>query len=321
MSGKVRVAFIGAGVHATAVHYPSLASMGDVELVAVCDLRGDRLRSAMARFGVRKGYRDYRRMLDEVGVDAVYVVTPPHQLYDIVVDVLERGLNVFVEKPPGVTVTQTESLARLAERKGCITMVGFNRRFIPIMRVAKAFVEGEGVINTCIAEFHKYYADELPYYRGAVDVLTCDAIHAVDMLRWACGEWRRVLSVVKRFGRGYDNAFYALVEFGSGRVGVLAANWASGGRVHKFEFHTLGASAYVNPDDRALLYRHGKLELTITTQQAAGSSERVRYYGFYDENRHFIDCVREGREPETSFRDAVKSMQLVDEILRLGRVK
>ena len=132
-------------------------------------------------------------------------------------------------------------------------MVGFNRRFIPLMRVAKAFVEGEGAINTCIAEFHKYYADELPYYRGAVDILTCDAIHAVDVLRWACGEWRRVLSVVKRFGKGYDNAFYALV----------AANWASGGRVYKFEFHTLGASAYVNPDDRALLYRHGKLESLV----------------------------------------------------------
>ncbi|RLF06559.1 MAG: gfo/Idh/MocA family oxidoreductase [Thermoprotei archaeon] len=313
---RVKVGFVGAGVHAVAVHYPSLAMMRDVEIAAVCDLKEERVRLVRAKFGVKKGYRDYRRMLSEEDLDAVYVITPPHQLYDIVADVLEMGLNVFIEKPPGVTRFQIESLARIAERNKCITMVGFNRRFIPLLRVAREAVMEEGEINTCVAEFHKYYPESLAYYRGAVDILTCDAIHAVDVLRWICGEHRRVLSIVKRFGRPYENGFYALIEFEGGRVGVLLADWASGGRVHRFELHTMGASAYVDPDDKALIYKDGSLKAVITTQEAAGSDDRVIYYGFYHENRHFIDCVKEGREPEISFREAVKTMKLVENIYR-----
>ncbi|RLE96477.1 MAG: gfo/Idh/MocA family oxidoreductase [Thermoprotei archaeon] len=313
---KVRVGFVGAGVHAVAVHYPSLTKMRDVEIAAVCDLREERIRLVKARFGVKKGYTDYRRMLKEENLDAVYVITPPHQLYDIVADALEMGLNVFIEKPPGITRFQIESLASIAERNNCITMVGFNRRFIPLLRMAREAVLEEGEINTCVAEFHKYYPEKLAYYRGAVDILTCDAIHAVDVLRWICGKHKRVLSVVKRFERPYENAFYALIEFEKDRVGVLLANWASGGRVHRFELHTMGASAYVDPDDRALIYKHGSLEAVVTTQEAAGSDDRVVYYGFYHENRHFIDCVKEGRQPETSFREAVNTMKLIEDIYR-----
>lgn len=313
---KIRVGFIGAGAHAVAAHYPSLAKMQDVEIAAACDLREERVRLVKAKFGVRRGYRDYREMISKEDLDAVYVITPPHQLYDIVADVLERGINVFIEKPPGITRFQIESLAAIAEGNSCITMVGFNRRFIPLLRLARDAVLEEGEINTCVAEFHKYYPEALAYYRGAVDVLTCDAIHAVDVLGWICGRHRRVLSVVKRFEKPFENAFYALVEFERGRVGVLLANWASGGRVHRFELHTMGASAYVDPDDRAWIYKRGSLKDVVTTQEAARSGEWIIYYGFYHENRHFIDCVKEGREPETSFKEAVKTMKLVEDIYR-----
>ncbi len=315
---KVKIGVIGCGAHANAVHYPSLASMPDVEIAAICDLNRARLEATGDKYSVKHRFTSYVDMLERVELDAVYVIMPPHHLYDVVADCLEYGVDVFVEKPPGVTAYQTRSLALLAKRRGCRTMVGFNRRFIPLVRKARRLVEKHGPIIQCVSTFYKHALGwRPPYYRGAVDVLTCDAIHAVDMLRWMGGEVKSVVSLVDSFYADWENAFNAIVKFRNGAVGVLLTNWAVGGRIHRFEMHSRGASATVDPDDRAVIVsRRLERPLVITTQEAAGSGNRIRYYGFYDENRHFIECVREDVEPETCFSDAVKTMELVEEIYR-----
>ena len=52
--------------------------------------------------------------------------------------------------------------------------------------------------------------------------------------------------------------------------------------------------------------------LELDGMELAGSNEFYKYYGFYQEDRHFLDCVRTRSEPETSIADAVKSMRLAE---------
>jgi len=313
---KVKIGVIGAGSHANHVHYPSLASMKEAEIAAICDINEERLGATAEKYGVEKRYSDYRDLLGKEELDAVYVILPPHQLYDVVVDCLKDGLNVFTEKPPGVSTTQTKSLAWYARKHSCKTMVGFNRRFIPLMRKARELVEGRGPINQCLSAFYKnVQSEEPPYYRGAVDALTSDIIHAVDALRWMGGEVREVRSSVRKLFADYWNSFNALVTFQSGAVGFLMSNWTAGSRMHTFEMHSKGISALVNPDDRALIFSDNKSDATvISTFEAAGSRDFHVYYGFYDENRHFVNCILRDKEPETSFEDAARTMELVDMI-------
>ena len=310
---KVKVGMIGAGSHANFAHYPSLADFKDVEIAAICDIDEGRLNRTADRYGVEGRYKDYREMVLRERLDAVYVIMPPHHLYDIVIYCLGRGLNVFIEKPPGVSLEQARNMALKAERYGCKSMVGFNRRYIPLMRHVRKVVEERGPIIQCMATFYKNSLSvEHPYYGGAVDVLTCDAIHAVDALRWICGEADKLVSDVNKFYVDYYNSFNALIKFKNGATGLLATNWAVGKRVHTFEMHAKGISAFINPDDKALIYFDNREEpRIITSMEAAGSDQRIKYYGFYQENRHFIDCLKEDREPETSFKDAVKTMELV----------
>jgi len=316
MSERITVAFIGAGSHANAAHYPSLSEMDDVQVVAVCDLSLERASATAQRWSIPRTYTDYRQMLEETHPQAVYVILPPHQMFDIVVHCLHRKLHVFIEKPPGITLEQTRNLARLAEKNGCITMVGFQRRFVPVVVQARRRVEQRGAITQCLARFVKSGGTE-DYYGGAVDILTCDAIHAVDTLRWMGGEVKKVISKIDRFHSPVDNAFNALVEFESGTVGILVTNWVTGRRIFSVEMHAFNISAYAEPDDRALIYRDGSLEPeVILNTEAAGSSAPHRYLGFADENRHFIDCVKGGQQPQTHFADAVKTMELVERIRR-----
>lgn len=314
MHSPVTVAFIGAGSHANYAHYPSLAEMEDVQMVAVCDLSPERASATAQRWNIPHTYTDYRQMLAETQPQAVYIIMPPHQMFDIVADCLQRGLHVFIEKPPGITAEQTRNLARLAERNGCLSMVGFQRRFVPMVVQARQRVEERGAITQCLARFVKSGGREA-YYGGAVDILTCDAIHAVDNLRWMGGEVKRLVSKLDRFHAPVYNAFNALMEFESGATGILLTNWVTGRRIYSVEMHAYNISAYAEPDDRALIYRDGALEPeVILNTEAAGSSAPHRYLGFYDENRHFIHCIQSGTQPQTSFADAVKTMELVERI-------
>ncbi|HID94828.1 MAG TPA: Gfo/Idh/MocA family oxidoreductase [Candidatus Latescibacteria bacterium] len=315
---KVRVGFIGCGFWANTVHYPSLARMDDVVVAAVCDLNHDRLKETASKYGIERSFSDYRQMVEEVELDAVYIVMPPHHLFDLTVDCLNRKLHVFIEKPPGLTRWQTESMARTAERNGCKTMVGFNRRFIPLMMKMRSMVEEKGPITECVATFYKNMGGvEEPYYGGAVDVLTCDAIHAVDTLRWLGGEVRELYSSVRKLHSRYYNMFVAIIQFEGGSIGVLLTNWAAGKRVHTFEMHAKGISAFINPDEEGVIYKDNRSEgITLSTKDAAGSDEFYIYYGYYQENRHFIDCIKEDRLPQTHFGDAVETMELVERIYR-----
>lgn len=309
---KVRLALIGAGGMANGMHYPSLAEMPDVEMAALCDIVEDKLHATADKFGIEKRYTNYRQMIEEVAPDAVYVLMPPHHLFDIVVHVLQQKLHCYIEKPPGVTSEQTRQLANLAEANGCLTMTAFNRRFIPLMRQCRDKVNSVAPINQCVSTFYKYHTGG-PYYNGAIDVLSCDAVHAVDALRFMCGEVADCASAVRSLGKDFATSFTALVEFESGAVGVLLANWQTGGRVHQFEIHSAGASAFIDPDDKAILHLDNKLQAEIITANEAANSE-VKYhsYGFFGENRHFVDCLKAGIEPECNFRDSVRTMELVD---------
>ena len=314
---KVSVGMIGAGSLANSMHYPSLAELDDVEIAAICDLDAERLRATTDKYGVERTYTDYKRMVDQVDMDAVYIIMPPHHLFDPVIHCLNSKLNVFIEKPPGITAEQTRNMALTAEENDCLTMVGFDRRFIPLMVEVKKIVEARGPILQCAATFYKHSIGSGPYYGGAIDILACDAVHAVDTLRWMGGEVAAVASDIRKLDAEYDNSFNALLKFEGGATGFLLTNWVAGKRVHTFEMHARGVSAFVDPNHEAIIYSDNKEEgRTIETQEAAGSAENRKFYGFHNENQHFIDCIRQNRMPDTNFADALKTMELVERIYR-----
>ena len=80
---KVRICMIGAGSMANKVHYPSLASFDDVEIVGICDLNPTPLNETADKYNIPQEYRfeirypdEYRKMIEKQGPDGVY---KPHR--------------------------------------------------------------------------------------------------------------------------------------------------------------------------------------------------------------------------------------------------
>jgi predicted dehydrogenase len=327
---RVRVALIGAGVMACRFHYPSLASFDDVDLVGISDLVEPRAQAAARQFGIPSGavYVDYRRMLAETQPDAVYILMPPQILYEPAHHALTQGLHVFVEKPLALTVTQAKMLAWTAGEHDCLTMVGFQRRFVPAATALRSRVEERGPIDFVDISFLKSTADlSIPagFYDGAIDPLTSDGIHAVDTLRWLCeGEVEDVHVQIRQRGVAgpIPNAYSALVSFSSGAVGAVHYNLVTGRRIFRTEFSARNVTAYVDADRESwLVADDGEPEVTPSMEfgrAAAGPGREIEprhWLGFWHEHRHFIDCLVSGVQPSSNFGDAVKSMELVARIL------
>jgi predicted dehydrogenase len=114
---SIRTAVIGAGGIANAVHLPALAQIHQCRIVAVCDLLEERARQAADRYAVPGVYTSHRQMLDTEHPDAVFVLVRPDETFRVTLDCLRAGCHVMVEKPPGVTRYQAETLARAAVAK------------------------------------------------------------------------------------------------------------------------------------------------------------------------------------------------------------
>ena len=330
----VNVAVIGAGGIATGAHLPSLAEMDDVRIVAVCDIIESRARQQADKYGIARVYTLYKEMLaaENGKADAVFALVEPGNLFHVVWNCLDAGYPTFTEKPPGVTLYQCRSLARKSAEAGRILQVGFNRRHIPVVRRVKELMDKHTTVNQVEGCFYKF--GSAAFDLGSVASFESDVIHAVDLVRWLAGGTAvRAATVVGSSNEPVANRWSSVLRFDNGVTGILKGNYQTGGRVHKFEAHGPGLSAYIDlgfgpaAANATLLVHEGAVRYSLAARGAAGetihhldgielagSDAFHRYYGFYHEDRHFLDCIRAGRQPETSIHDAVKSMRLAEMI-------
>jgi predicted dehydrogenase len=319
-SGRVRVAMIGAGSMANHVHYPSLASFADIEIAAICDLDPVRLRETADRYSVAARYSDYRRMVEEVAPDAVYAIGQPHIMYDVWTWCLRRGLNLFVEKPPGITLHQAQALAHLAAENGCITQVGFQRRTSPLAVRLREECLARGAISYAACRFFK--PGPTPYLE-ARDRMLDDGVHAIDTLRWMCGGTVVVIHpVTRRVGAPDVNLIAALLEFDNGATGMLSCHWASGRRIFAVEMHAPGICAEADLESTGRVYADGDTSGTsYDARVVAGSDAPHVYGGFAAKSREFIDAIRGGPPPSSCFADALDTMRVAHRILAHDTLK
>lgn len=315
MSARVKIAMIGAGAMASRVHYPSLASFPDVEIAAVCDLDAERLTTIADRYEIAGRFSDYREMIDAVAPDGVYAIGPPHVMYDIWMWCLEHGVNLFIEKPMGVTWHQAQMLAHVAEERGVITQVGHQRRASPLLVKMREECLRRGPITHALCEFYK--SEQRPFL-GARDRMLDDCVHSIDTVRWMCGgEVVDIESRCRRVGVPDINWILATLHFDNDSTGVVINSWASGRRVFRVQMHAPAIACDVDPESGARLYADGDTEgKAYDTQTVAGSDEFFVYGGFQAKSREFVESLKTGTEVTGSpFRDCLQTMEIAEKVL------
>jgi predicted dehydrogenase len=148
---RVRLGYIGLGNRGDQVH-DGFLEHGDQQTAAVCDLRDDYMDFAIKKSRANPvKYRDYRKMLDDKGVDAVVISTPDHWHALQTIQACDAGKDVYVEKPLSLTVKEGRRMVEAVRRNKRVSQVGINRRSAAFLREAAEFVRGGGIGQVTVA--------------------------------------------------------------------------------------------------------------------------------------------------------------------------
>lgn len=232
--GNVRIGIVGAGAHARENLIPAIRETEDMRIVAVSSRCLDSARDLAARYDASYYSDDWMRMLDNEIVDALVVSAPPDVHAQVASACLERGIHVFVEKPPAPDLDSLRSLAvtELGAR-GTVAFVDYNFRYADPVAKALVAIGGNNAVQCAKIRFISSKPTECMWHCTSVleSFLLAVGIHAIDMALHLFG---KPLDI--KFGHCQLSAarfvFTVLLEFAGGRTAILEL----GNYSNRFEF-------------------------------------------------------------------------------------
>ncbi len=310
---KLNTAVIGTGGHARG-HLSMINDAEEMRLAAVCDLDEGRLEKAKADFNAERAFTDYREMIEKCDLDVVYVVTQPALTADISIYCLGKGLHTSVEKPPGLNSADTRRILEAEKKSDSIAIVSLNRRYKPeILAVRKMVLDRGGAVH-CAATYNKPISSMVDNWGKSL--LINDAIHHVDLLRWFAGDAVEIYSESYLGDADHKQRHNAIIRFANGCRGVMMSHYAVGFRIQRAEVHAENFSAYLDLTRtfKCELYEDGKPYEKPLDLDAVGGSD-------FNETHHFIQCIKENKQPWSNVEDVVKTMELSEAILEGAKGK
>lgn len=328
----IRVGIIGCGGMADA-HLKGLSGMGDVRLVAFCDVLEEKAAEKGRQFGAPH-FSDPRRMLAEVACDAVYILLPPFAHGAAERAAIEARVPFFVEKPVGRELGPCRELAAAVRAAGLLTGVGYMNRYREGVRRAKAvFAEDPPIL------VYGGWIGGTPRGGGSGTGIGSwwvrrersggqfveQVSHTVDLVRHLCGEAAEVYMhpvPPRTFNRDvadvYDIDDAAMLHIRLRRGGVA----------------TLWSACSVNAGGGITLNLHGgqhsafftgwEHSLRLVTKDGPEQTIAGEPDIFAVEDRTFLDAVM-AKDPSrvgTPYPDGVRTLELVlaaEESSRTGR--
>jgi D-galactose 1-dehydrogenase len=147
-----KLAIVGVGKIVRDQHLPAIAGNPDFELICTA-----------SRHGTVDGVASYgtiEAMLEAVpAIDAVSLCMPPQYRYEAAYAALNAGKHVFLEKPPGATLSEVQDLVRLADSKGLSLFASWHSRYAPAVEAAKAFLA-----STKIDSVHVIWKEDVRHW-------------------------------------------------------------------------------------------------------------------------------------------------------------
>jgi len=273
MKPELRVGLVGSGFmgrcHANA--FRSVSGLFDLPLNPVCDMLADisdeMARKNAAALGFVRATGNWRRLCADPSIDLV-AITAPNALHEpIVMAALAAGKHVYCEKPLSTTLESAQRMTTAALDAGVVTMVGFNFLRNPMIRLARELIQARE-IGEVVAfrgrHAENYMADPDVPHSFRTDPQGGGALadigsHIISMARYLLGPitqatgQSRTIHKTRPITHGsavrspvvVDDVAYALVEFASGAVGTIEANWAASGRTMDLSWEITGTKGAI----------------------------------------------------------------------------
>lgn len=296
-------------------HIRSYKEIPDVQVTHVYDLDLERAQIAADLCGA-KAITDMKDFPDDL--DAVSVVTPPFTHYKIVKQLLERGFNVFCEKPLTMDPAQGEELDALAKEKDKVLAVGFKMRYEAINIAAREYIPLVGnivsITTTKLQAFSPRPDGAWVKDTGAMYELS---VHDIDLITYITGlKPEKVLfsDLKYRFGWSKEDAFSIAAQYEGGVTALLEGMYAVSSTFcyRDFTMTVLGDKGYVRIErpDRIVVH---------TDEFKVVDVKPLEKNAFVLELQHFVDAVNGKTENTLTAEAGISATRLIEDARALSK--
>ena len=329
----MRFAIVGCG-YISRVHLTSIKKIKNAEAVAVVDKDKKKAEERAAEFGIPRIYTNWQEAFKSKDVDAAIICLPHKLHYACVMDALNAGKHVFVEKPISIASKEAADMIESAKEKELTLMAGhmkrFDRRFVVMKEkidagaIGKVFLaKSEWIGPKEIFKNNPWAAD--PAQGGGP--LMGFGSHHIDLLHWLIGPIKCISCYTNNLVLPkveVEDSAVAILEFENGAIGNLIYSWGAEiyGQDENMVIH--GTEGTLKLENEKLYYTSEKTYKDRTprlleTKRSDGKD--IQEFGkelalsslepFTRELEHFIDCIETKRKPLTGGEEAEKAVDVI----------
>ncbi|MET3228461.1 UNVERIFIED_ORG: putative dehydrogenase [Burkholderia sp. 1263] len=308
-------------------HLHAWRDIDGVEIVALCDADSERLKVAGQAFGIERLYTDAAAMLSAEQLDFVDIATTAPSHRSLVELAAQAGVAAICQKPFALTLADARAMVAACERAGVPLMVHENFRWQPaIQAVGRALRDGAiGAPFWGRVSFRSAFDvfSGQPYLARNERFIVEDlGIHILDIARFLFGDATRLTAATSRVNPAIagEDVATVLLTHESGVTSVVDCSYASRQARELFpqtliEVDGADGTLRLSADYRLDIHnRDGTRTETVAPPPLAWASapwEAIQG-SVLNIQRHWIACLNNGSEPQTSGRDNLKTLALVE---------
>ncbi|MFI6386805.1 Gfo/Idh/MocA family protein [Nonomuraea sp. NPDC050547] len=330
MPPPIRVAVVGGGQIANAVHMPTFRKLPeDIEVVAVVDATEDLARSFASRWEIPHASDDLDAMLAEVKPDLVDIASPPSLHREQAVAALRAGAWVWCEKPPCLSLEEYDAIAAAERDGGPYASIVFQQRFGSGARHLRRLIESGALGAPYVAHCQTTWYRDPAYYavpwrgkwatEGGGPAMGL-GIHQIDLLLELLGDWREVRAMAGRLARDIetDDVTTALVRFESGALATVVNTALAPRQVSHLRIDLAAATFELTH-----LYGYANDDWTCTpapgVEEIPWPPPRNESSSHLGQLRGLVADLRAGRRPRASGDDGRHSLELITAMYRAAQ--
>ena len=296
-SDKINIALVGAGGFVKGMHVPNLQALSrHYQIHAVASRTGSNATNTAKQLGAQYSTTDYREILGDPKVDAIVIGTRHNQHATMVIEALQAGKHVLVEKPLTLTHGELETIRSFYEtnQQTPVLLTGFNRRFSPFAQRAKELIENRTnpiIINYRMNAGYIPLDHWLHTEEGGGRNLG-EACHIYDLFTFFTNS--KVISIQSR-------SLAPETDHYSSRDNFIATLGFDDGSVATLTYTALGSNEF--PKEQMEIFSDGKVlmlddykQLRVHGSNSKGVTSKLTDKGHKRELEAFAETLKKGGE-------------------------
>jgi scyllo-inositol 2-dehydrogenase (NAD+) len=325
MRSRINIAVIGTG-WCGGIRAETCAKSPFVGDLHIAEIKPERLREISDLTSPATATADYRTLLDNKTIDAVFISTTPEPThYPIAKESLQAGKHVFLEKPIALELAEADELIALAHSRNLLFTIGYSQRFNPKFAYIKRSIDDGTIGQPVTALVSRHITRNLGKKIGGrvkLSPAAMEATHDIDFVLWCLAPRKPVRvyaqEVHKIMGPQYNvpDCAWILVTMDDGTAFTVGAGWVLPPAYPNFSscwIEMVGTDGAVMVDDTHrdvyVTTMHKGIQFPISSMP--GESVGHVYAGpMAAETIHFLECVVSGRQPLVTPEQARMVMQV-----------